>query len=577
MEKNPAHPAEGAPEKTWPAILLILLLPVLLLLVDRTWLASPLFLDPYIYLGYYLNLPGHLQAFPDHYVTTRLPVLIPGWLAHSVLPPIAASVALRLALLYVSLFALSVLVRLHEGGRAALLVVALLVGSPFFLGAIGTDYTDAYAIAFLLFALAGFQIAARRERPAPWLLTSGAALSMLVFTNPVFALFGGLTLLFFLGVNAEGQRHGWIRSAAWLAVGFLLATAALALCNVLLGGPALFFLPSATASVHLARHHGAFHHRPWAWLLSASWLVFPATVALGGALLLVIQRTRPGRALPVAMLGLGLAALLIMERIHLGIVRFWYYATPLLPFAAIALGWLLGPFCRALSARAFVGVLALAVALSLGVNACPGQFAGWSMHGPWRVALPLAIGVGAFLLLVGRPGRGGRLVGFLLLLAVSQGWTRLGFRYEAPWPEVPISIYDRIREHDPERTDVLCAVVETVRAVQTIDRRAETPFWFDYEEPIGLVYREIACTHFLRCVNESFPATAGPLLHGSPGQRPPRHIAILSQRPDAEAVAGQALTAFGYPSRPCLLRTIQQGRIRFQLLIFRHDRSAASR
>src|SRR5207253_9390016 len=40
---------------------LLALLPLLLLAVNRSWLASSLFLDPYISLGYYLDLLSHLQ------------------------------------------------------------------------------------------------------------------------------------------------------------------------------------------------------------------------------------------------------------------------------------------------------------------------------------------------------------------------------------------------------------------------------------------------------------------------------------------------------------------------------------
>src|SRR4051812_25844975 len=93
----------------------LLALPWLLLAIDRTWAASALFLDPYIYVGYFLDLPGHLHAFPTHYISTRLPVLVPGWIAHRLLPPLAASLGLRLALFYTSVFSLHHAVRLAVG------------------------------------------------------------------------------------------------------------------------------------------------------------------------------------------------------------------------------------------------------------------------------------------------------------------------------------------------------------------------------------------------------------------------------------------------------------------------------
>src|SRR5262249_9363067 len=154
----------------------------LLLALDRSWLASALFLDPYIYLGYYLDLPGHLRAFPDHYISTRLPALVPGWLAHALLPTAVANLALHLAVYYVAVFSLYWALKPVAGWRAALLAGGILGGSPFFLTAVGTDYIDGYANAYLLLALALLQSAALAQRPAGRLLGAGAALAALTFT-----------------------------------------------------------------------------------------------------------------------------------------------------------------------------------------------------------------------------------------------------------------------------------------------------------------------------------------------------------------------------------------------------------
>jgi hypothetical protein len=161
---------------------------------------------------------------------------------------------------------------------------------------------------------------------------------------------------------------------------------------------------------------------------------------------------------------------------------------------------------------------------------------------------------------------GAALAGLVLLLGVSQGWARLAFRYETPWPEVPVSLYDRIREHDGERDDVLRAVAEAARALHGLDRPARIPFWYSYDEPLGMVFREISCTHFLRVVNEEFPSPAGPVLGGGPGSRP-RWVAVLSQDPQAVFRAEAALEQLGCGARPCLWRRIHHGRIRFDLTV----------
>src|SRR5262249_18295787 len=151
------------PRADWPGaigLLTLIALPGLLLLVNPFWLASALFLDPYIYLGYYLDLPAHLRAFPDHYISTRLPAVLPGWVPHRLLPPLAANAVLPLGLYYLSVLSLYRALAPGAGRRAALLAGIVLGGSPFFLGAVGWDYADGHAIAYTLLALALLQAAA---------------------------------------------------------------------------------------------------------------------------------------------------------------------------------------------------------------------------------------------------------------------------------------------------------------------------------------------------------------------------------------------------------------------------------
>jgi hypothetical protein len=190
------------------------------------------------------------------------------------------------------------------------------------------------------------------------------------------------------------------------------------------------------------------------------------------------------------------------------------------------------------------------------------QQAGWPSASLGRFIGPAAAGVAAFAVLALVRPAAAALTGFLVLLAGSQAWAKAGYRYEAPWPEVPLPLYDRIRDHDRDRFDVLRAVADVYRAVRRVDRAAQLPFWYRFEEPLGLVYRQAACTHFLRCVNEDFPATGGDLLRS--GQR----VALLSQAPEALRQAEQALAPLGLHVVPLLQKAIHYGRIRFLLTVF---------
>src|SRR5947209_9263945 len=96
IHQPPAAPSPQGARRRAADVLTLAALPLLLLLVNPSWLSSALFLDPYLYFGYYLDLPGHLSAFPDHYISSRLPALLPGWAAHSLLPTAAANAVLHL-------------------------------------------------------------------------------------------------------------------------------------------------------------------------------------------------------------------------------------------------------------------------------------------------------------------------------------------------------------------------------------------------------------------------------------------------------------------------------------------------
>src|SRR5205823_10751913 len=132
-----------------------------------------------------------------------------------------------------------------------------------------------------------------------------------------------------------------------------LLTGFLMLVNYYLCGRPWFFLPNAAASVHLARHHTAFRHQGWSWLLDAAWLVGPAGSAVGdGACLWLRRRERSGAGLCVVIvLALALGVLLALERSHIGVVRFWYYATPLIPLVALVVGTQVSHRCQAMSGR----------------------------------------------------------------------------------------------------------------------------------------------------------------------------------------------------------------------------------
>ena len=215
-------------------------------------------------------------------------------------------------------------------------------------------------------------------------------------------------------------------------------------------------------------------------------------------------------------------------------------------------------------------MLGVALAAALFIQAAPSQQTAWTI-GKWGAfAGPVALGSVAFLCLrLCRPGAA--LLGFVLLWSGSTCWAKAAFRYESPWPDVPADIYDRIREHDPERLDVLRAVCDAVRTVQRVGKLTRVRFWYQYDEPLGLVFREVACTNFFNRVNEHFPEITG--IDPSPqGNSETPLVAVLSQDVDVFQRAQAALAPLGVSAVPRVQRRIHHRRIAFTLIVLELNR-----
>jgi hypothetical protein len=571
-------------------------LPFVLLVFDRNWLVNPFGIDPWVYLGYYLNLPNHLRAFDGTYYSTRLTMTVPGWLAYRLLPPLAASYALHLTLYYASVCSLYLILRDTVGRRGALLAAVTLGCHTYFLEAVGWDYSDGFGIAYFLLATWLLSAAVRAGRWRLLLLLAGAAAAALPIANNFYVIYLPFLAAHYVWQNRQGSRRPLFASVLWLTLGGIALVLALSFLSLTLAGRFWFWLPSVQWACKTAGGPNAWRAPPQRWLPEANYLVFPALCALGAFGVLVRRLARgpmPGLFFQVSYLVL-VVLFVVIEALAISVLQLHFYASLLLPAAFLAFGGQAALLVDGLTPRQFraLAVVAaglLVVAAVTPTIALPG---GW---GAAWVALALAIGVVAFFLLQRPPARAWVAGLAVSLLAVSHLAARQCgdplqifmarvtpalVKNHMPQP-VPLwrSSPRRFAGVNAARSETLLALCESVRALHAVDPSANTWFWFNKTEPLAEFYTVVASTHnyMYRLYDTEFPdLPAGPDRVGRelhPGAR----LAILSTSGSALDQAQTALARLGLDARVLLQKDVRRRPIAYTLTLIEAVPRASSR
>lgn len=337
---------------TVSAACLAVFAPLVLLAFNRDWLVTPAgWLDPWHYVGFF-----HAYWNPEFgagaYKIGRLPWILSGALAWSVLPPLSAAYVLHLFYLCATTLATFVGVRRLFGHRTLAAVVALCLGFyPPAHGSGGWDYHNTPAGAFYLATFATLAspaaIAARRGA----LLLAGALVALTVHSNITLVNF--LPALGFVHVyharlsGTSVSPRALAARAAWILAGAVAITAALALVNWRAGRGALFFaalLEKVVNYVGDTRNQAPFRSSG-GWYYTAAYLSLPVAVFAIGAVAIV--RTRNARDREARLARALIAQFLCMALVWTG----WQLA------GQTALDW--DYFAYALVPSCFIGMAGL--------------------------------------------------------------------------------------------------------------------------------------------------------------------------------------------------------------------------
>jgi hypothetical protein len=527
-----------------PEQALLVALPLLLLALNSRWIWSGPHRDAWLYYGYFQNGVDYLRRFPELYYGSRLSVILPGWLAHHLLPAAVANLALHLGLYWLALLSFNSLARELFGRRAALLAAITLGCQTYFLIPMGWNYVDGFGIAYFLLALAAVTHAARSPG-RPWLLTlAGAAACAMAAANLFYVVYSVPLALAFMMLNPGGARRALLPALGWFLLGGVGAFFLFCLLSAAAGGP-WFFLE---ASVNYAREAlpkaNPFRDPSYRWLRGAHHLVFPAAITAGSCFLLLRAGWR--RTLkPISRESLlaHLSLLLVVGGITWGqvfggtsMLQHFYYSSFMTPLAALALAALLAPSVSPLGRRAFgacVVVTLCAMAIPLAFQLDLARLRSWSVP---RTVWPLAAGIAAVYLLLGRAG---------------PGWKRplalVGFGLQSL---LVIAIQGHFRADDPAVGGPLFLQMDRAGAlIDQVDPTRRLRLWYDEKEvPHGRVFDAIACAFLLgpRMVNLSFPQLPQAVLQDGLPLEPPQRIVVLSSRQDVLSAATASMEKLGF-------------------------------
>jgi hypothetical protein len=275
----------------------------------------PGWLDAFMYLGYFWHYTDHVPLFEEYYKASRLPWVLPGYVAHQLFDVVTASVVLNWLTLSGGGIALYLLLRdaLHDRVVAAVMGVAWVCVTPGH-GVGGWNYQIAAAAVYYLGASWTTLRAADGPHHAWYAAAAGGLLACAIHTHLFFAVFIPLLLVLYgAGGSTWPSPRRVAVDASAAAAGGVGITALLVLVNGATGGQWLFFMPQ----VLYTRWLSEIPLNPWwfetsVWLPQARYLVLPVLGTLVGTIA-VVRHARTSDRLAWVFVGQAWVAFVIFS------------------------------------------------------------------------------------------------------------------------------------------------------------------------------------------------------------------------------------------------------------------------
>ena len=301
-------------------LLLPLLIPAALLLAGNSSFGfdPPGFLDSFVYVGYFWHYPEHLWVFDDNsnYKISRLPWILPGYIAHLLAGTTGAAYLLAYFPLALGAVAIYLLIRdgLHDRTAAGVVSVAWAC-CTWAHGIGGWSYHMLAAAAYYMMAC-WLAVRVARQPSTLAAVLAGVFLASAIHTHLFLVVFTPFVSLLYWAALPQSPAPPLARSvrAALLAAGGGAAlTLILASVNRATGGDWLFFLPQIEHSWTLSQPG---NDRWWLgltdWIPSARHLIIPVLLMIASLPVLALRPRGPDRRLAIALAASAWMAFAVM-------------------------------------------------------------------------------------------------------------------------------------------------------------------------------------------------------------------------------------------------------------------------
>ncbi|HEY2505013.1 MAG TPA: glycosyltransferase family 39 protein [Streptosporangiaceae bacterium] len=302
------------PWSGWLEGLAVLVSPAVVALVLRLRLMAPIDVpDPAMHTTYIVDPRDVFVRYAVAYANSarlregaRVGFLVPARLAYLLFGAVPGFIVMRYVLALIAIVPVYLLLRRLYGRPAGVAGVLIVLSSPVFVTAWGTDYPDSAVISYAACGLACLAMPCSPRWRRAWLAAGGAALTTAVWSHGVAVLLVGATIAAYLAVRLLRQRASLIGDIALLAGVAVAVTGILVVASAAVLGHADYLKLTWQSYTFLSGsgQTAQWHSANWHWVTYIAYLLVPPAVLAAFA----VTFWRRWRTMPTPVLVVGVAA-----------------------------------------------------------------------------------------------------------------------------------------------------------------------------------------------------------------------------------------------------------------------------